>query len=300
VSSQYDSLLAKVIAHAPTRDEAAARIGRSMRSARIAGVRTNADMLAATMSEDDYLAARTPTAYLDEHPEVLAAAGPAGDDRLALVLGVVVDDEHADRTADGVTGFAPSGWRNLRTRGQRRIWEVRGEPEHIEYVVDGAAANVLVGPWPEPLDDGTLPDDARRLVRVRLLDRRPGRQVVELDGHRHAIEVRWHGDVAVASSAAGTLELVRPPRFVDHDADESTGGPVCPLPGTVIAVHVEAGQRVAEGELLMVVEAMKMEHRITAAVDATIVDVRFAVGDRVDAGDLLVELAAVGHDAAEG
>jgi propionyl-CoA carboxylase alpha chain len=61
-----------------------------------------------------------------------------------------------------------------------------------------------------------------------------------------------------------------------------------PLPGTVIAVHVAAGDAVADGQLLMVVEAMKMEHKIVAAGDATVTEVRFAVGDRVDTGDLLV------------
>jgi biotin carboxyl carrier protein len=83
------------------------------------------------------------------------------------------------------------------------------------------------------------------------------------------------------------------PTLVDHDAGDAGSGPVCPLPGTVIAVHVGEGQSVEEGDLLMVVEAMKMEHRITATVAATVVAVRYEVGDRVDAGDLLVELA---HD----
>ena len=62
------------------------------------------------------------------------------------------------------------------------------------------------------------------------------------------------------------------------------------LPGTVIAVHVATGDQVADGQLLMVVEAMKMEHKIIASGDAIVTEVRFAVGDRVDTGDLLVSL----------
>ena len=68
------------------------------------------------------------------------------------------------------------------------------------------------------------------------------------------------------------------------------GGPICPLPGTVIAVHVAVGDAVVDGQVLMVVEAMKMEHKILAAGDATVSEVRFAVGDRVDQGELLVAL----------
>jgi biotin carboxyl carrier protein len=92
---------------------------------------------------------------------------------------------------------------------------------------------------------------------------------------------------------AGNVTVAPAPRFVDHDAEDAGGGPVCPLPGTVIAVHVESGEQVVDGQLLMVVEAMKMEHKIVAHGDHVVVGVRFAVGDRVDSGDLLVELAPV-------
>ena len=81
------------------------------------------------------------------------------------------------------------------------------------------------------------------------------------------------------------------PRFVDHDAEEAGSGPVSPLPGTVIAVHVAAGDRVEDGDLLMVIEAMKMEHTIVAGAAATVAAVHFGAGDRVDAGDLLVEFS---------
>jgi propionyl-CoA carboxylase alpha chain len=293
VSSDYDSLLAKVIAHHADRGVAASQIARALRTARVAGVRTNANTLAAIMDEPDYRAGRTLTAYLDEHPDVIAAAGPTGDDRLALLLGVVFADEQGNRGADPVTRFMPSGWRNLRTRGQRRTWLLGDEPHRVEYVVWGDAAEVRIGPWPEPLDDGSLPEDKRRVAAVRLLERAPGRQIVELDGRRHVVDVRLDGDTARASSPAGSLEWTRPPRFVDHDADQAGSGPICPLPGTVIAVHVEPGQQVVDGQLLMVIEAMKMEHKITAHGDHVVAAVRFAVGDRVDAGELLVELAPV-------
>jgi len=290
VSSDYDSLLAKVIAHHPDRGVAASQIGRAMRTARIVGVRTNAAMLAATMAESDYRERRTFTSYLDEHPAVTADAGPTGDDRIALLLGGVFADEQRARTSAPATGFAPSGWRNLRTRGQRRTWLLNGEEHRVEYVIRGASAEVRVGPWPEPQPDGSLPDDTRRVASVRLLSRTPSRQVVELDGQRHVVGVAFDGDTMRTAGPAGSLEWVRPPRFTDHDAEAEGSGPICPLPGTVIAVHVEVGDSVADGQLLLVVEAMKMEHKITAHGDHVVADVRFAVGDRVDAGDLLVVL----------
>jgi propionyl-CoA carboxylase alpha chain len=312
ISSDYDSLVAKVIAHAPTRAGAARRLARALRASQITGIRTNVESLVAILGEADYLAADTPTAYLDEHADVLTPPGPIGDDRVALLLGAVFALEQEHRADDHVTPFAPSGWRNLRTQGQRQVWiDPGGERLHVEYEMAAAwgsggvvtdSASVRLGPWPEPDETGALAPDERAVRSVRLLERSARRQVLEVDGRRQAIDaevVRQSvgldddgvGAVTVhVRSVAGSLTLVRAPRFVLHDAESATGGPISPLPGTVIAVHVEAGEAVVDGQVLMVVEAMKMEHKIVAAGDATVTEVRFAVGDRVDTGDLLVAL----------
>ena len=313
ISSDYDSLVAKVIAHAPTRTGAARQLARALRASQLTGIRSNLDALVAILGEADYLAADTPTAYLDEHPEVLAASGPTGDARVALLLGAVFALEYEHRSGDHVTSFAPSGWRNLRSQGQRQVWiDPGGEHLHVEYEMAAAwqpsggelhSATVRLGPWPEPdVDTGALDVDDRPLSMVRLFDRTSDRQVIEIDGRRHVVhaEVVHHslgldddgvGAVTVrVRSTAGALTLTRAPRFVLHDAESATGGPISPLPGTVIAVHVDVGEAVVDGQLLMVVEAMKMEHKIVASGDATVTEVRFAVGDRVDTGDLLVAL----------
>ena len=313
ISSDYDSLVAKVIAHAPTRTGAARRLARALRASQLTGIRSNLDALVAILGEADYLAADTPTAYLDEHPDVLAASGPTGDARVALSLGAVFALEYEHRRLDRVTGFAPSGWRNLRTNGQRQVWiDPGGEHLHVEYEMGSSwqlsggelhSATVRLGPWPEPdADTGALAADERPVLSVRLLRRTSDRQVIEVDGRRQVVhtEVVHHslgldddgvGAVTVhVRSTAGALTLIRAPRFVLHDAESATGGPISPLPGTVIAVHVETGASVVDGQLLMVVEAMKMEHKIVASGDATVTEVRFAVGDRVDTGDLLVAL----------
>jgi propionyl-CoA carboxylase alpha chain len=135
-----------------------------------------------------------------------------------------------------------------------------------------------------------LAADERVSHTVRFMERTDERVVLEIDGVRHAVEVTLDGGEAFTSSKGVSLGWVRPPRFADHDADQAGSGPVSPLPGTVIAVHVEAGQAVEDGTLLMVVEAMKMEHKITAHAAAVVSEVRFQAGDRVDAGDLLVVL----------
>lgn len=296
ISPNYDSLIAKVIEHGPDRATACRRLSASLRRSRVTGVVTNVASLAAILVEPDFLAGGVSTAYLAEHPDVERTTGPSGTALLAHLVAATIANERNAREGDRVTGFAPSGWRNLATRGQRRSFEVSGEVHQIEYRVTGDCYELLVGPWPEPDEAGALGPDERRPASARLI--RPADfftewepVVFELGGRRWSIDVVFEGpDTTHTHSHAGTVSFVEPPRFVDHDEAAVTGGPVCPLPGTVIAVHVAAGDHVDDGQLLMVVEAMKMEHKILAAGSATVTDVRFGVGDRVDSGDLLVAL----------
>ena len=295
VSPDYDSLLAKVIAYAGDRSEAARVLARALRTSTVSGIRTNLATLEAVCKEQDFLEALTPTSYLDAHPEVLSPSGPIGDDALALLLGAVFAAEWVGRAEHNMLRFAPSGWRNLRTMGQRQIWLHDEDEQHVEYVIGRYdEADVMVGPWPEPTADGSLAPDERRRVSVRFLRRSAGEQALEVDGRRHVVSTSVVADVVETASRAGSMTWCREPRFVAHEATEDGGGPHSPLPGTVIAVHVEAGQAVSEGQLLMVVEAMKMEHRITASSDAVVTEVLFGTGDRVDQGDLLVALATDG------
>lgn len=306
VTPYYDSLLAKVISVAPTRAQAAAQLRRALQQSRITGVATNLNALIAILGESDFLNANTLTSYLDTHQDLLAAAGPEGEDRIAHLAALVMTADEAARTEAPVLGFAPSGWRNLRTTGQRHTWVLGEQARSLELPVElvrcGAEHAMLhVGPFPAPTEDGTLSADDRTAVSVRLLHAADDAVAVEVDGVRHRVSVQLTsaGDPndaaavhAVTSGPAGSLSWTRPPRFVEHAAEQMGSGPICPLPGTVIAVHVEPGQTVTDGEVLMVVEAMKMEHQITAVGSATVAEVRFGVGDRVDTGDLLVALDA--------
>ncbi len=311
VSPDYDSLLAKVISHASSRGEAASVLGRALRSSAIGGVRTNLDALIAILGDDDYLAAATPTSFLDDHPDLVLGSPPNTSLSLVttvpLLLGAVFAAEHRRRSSAPSLAFAPSGWRNLRTRGQRVGWiDGDGTRHEIEYELESitSAANptphevaaVRVGVPPAPLDDGSLGPDEREVLCVRLLRRSEREQVIEIDGYRtvvetSVIEAPGSGLLSIdTSSRLASATWNEAPRFDDHEAAVVGAGPICPLPGTVISVLVAEGESVVEGQTLMVVEAMKMEHSITAAAASVVTEIRFNVGDRVDSGDLLVAL----------
>ncbi len=320
VSADFDSLLAKVVAHAPTRSGAAATLARALRASVVTGVRTDLTCLVAVLGERDFLAAETTTAYLDEHPEVVAAPTVDDADRLVHLLAAVVADERRARAGDARWGFAPSGWRNLRTQGQRARWvDERDQASAVEVLAcdgpDGTFHRVLVGDPPAPGDDGALGPDERAAVDVVVRSQRDEgdgsvRLALELDGVRHVLHVAEQATAhPVEPTAPGTTRVVRGrsgatswrplPRFPDHAATAVGSGPVSPLPGTVLAVHVAVGDAVADGQVLVVVEAMKMEHAIAAPADALVAEVLVAPGDRVDAGDLLVRLDAPAEPTAD-
>jgi len=137
---------------------------------------------------------------------------------------------------------------------------------------DGSFA-VTVGDWQE---------------RVVLHDAGGGWFTLEVRGRRHRFHVLDHGHRVWVHGPRGDLALTTVPRFPEAEPEIVTGGLVAPMPGTVLAVHVGAGDPVVEGQLLIVVEAMKMEHRITAPRAGVVGEVRAHAGDQVTSGDLLV------------
>jgi propionyl-CoA carboxylase alpha chain len=107
----------------------------------------------------------------------------------------------------------------------------------------------------------------------------------------HRCAVHAVGELTWVNTAEGQSEWREVPRFVERSAEAAGRGPTAPLPGTVVSVEVAAGDAVRAGQVLIVLEAMKMEHRIVAPADAVVSEVLVQAGDRVDAGDVLVALA---------
>ena len=296
VTTNYDSLLAKIIVTGADRQTALAVAADAMRRADIGGVRTNADSLVAILTDDVFAKGGVDTGYLDRQPHVLQGVRPETADIDAHLVAVVLDRVAANRRADQRWGFAPSGWRNLSTRGQRITMVESGGDAPVEYEVEyrllgGDTWEFLLGPWPKADDDGALDlDDRPRSVVRRCGD------AIEIDGRRTSPNVSRLGESWRVSGWSGRTEWHELPRFAEHDADLAGSGPVAPLPGTVIDVRVSDGDSVEADQVLMVIEAMKMEHQITTPSAATVTTVCFSVGDRVDMGDLLVELEIGGQD----
>ena len=279
VTSDYDPLLAKVIASGDDRGVVAARLAAALRGTRIHGPRTNRDQLVAILESAPFLAGGTPTDFLDLFPELSDPRPP--DEVFVAHLGAAVlaavDARAGERSSHA---FADPGWRNVRRAdGFDRVrFDVLGRPVDVGYRTDGTDRMTLV------LDGVT-----HRVRRRGALD-------LEVDGLRASYSVERYetaeGPLVCVDGAGWSTQLVERPRLPEPTADAAAAaGPTAPLPGRVVAVEVAVGDSVRAGDVLLVLEAMKMEHRVTAGVDGTVTHLTVAVGDAVDAHELLATIA---------
>ncbi len=272
VSTFYDAMLAKVIAWAPTRELALRRLSGALRQARLHGLRTNRDQLVGILAHPVFVAGEMTTALLGEDAGLSGAPRVSDDDRaLALFAAAVavVEESVAART---VQQRIPAGWRNVHSAPQVETFELDGAEIRVAWRrgrtttestdLDGVAAGPV-----ERIDGGW-------------------RIAVDHDGLRLGYDVRVNGVRVDVDGPAGHLSLTRVPRFVDPADQVQAGSLLAPMPGTVVAVRVADEESVEAGQALLVLEAMKMQHTISAPTGGT-VTVAVTEGQQVAAGDVL-------------
>ena len=283
VGVEFDPMLAKVIAHAPARAEAALALALALARSRIRGVTTNRDFLVAALRHPDFLAGRTTTSFIEDTGVTLARPPSPGELRTAAT-GAALAAQAARRAAAPVLATLPSGWRNTVMPPERAEFRHGPDTVVVSYARqrDGRFDVTVTGAGPDP--DGE-PGSGEPVTVHHAGD---GWIDFERGGQRHRLHVLTAGDRVWVQGPDGDLALTAVPRFPEAGHGEQVaGGLVAPMPGTVLAVHAAAGDAVAAGQLLMIVEAMKMEHRITAPRAGTLREVRAQPGDQVSAGDLL-------------
>jgi propionyl-CoA carboxylase alpha chain len=281
IGVEFDPMLGKVIAHAATRAEAAARLALALERTHLGGVATNRDFLVATLRTPEFLAGDTTTDFIDRVAPARSLELSEGEvERTAAIAALWI--QGANRAEAGVLGAAPSGWRNARLPEQR-ISFLHGDRElRIGY---------------RALRDGRFQIGGD--VHARIHEWLPDGIDVEIAGRRARARVARAGDRLVIHGPRGDVELVVKPRFQIPGSGGSSGGLVAPMPGKVIDLRVKVGDAVRAGEILVVLEAMKMEHPMTCAENGVVAEVRVAVGDQVENGALLLVVEPTENDTAK-
>ncbi|MEU0309556.1 biotin carboxylase N-terminal domain-containing protein [Streptomyces cyaneofuscatus] len=281
IGVHYDPMLAKVIAHAPTRTEAVRLLADALERARIHGPVTNRALLVRSLRHPDFVAARLDTGFYDRHladlttPGAGATAPGAGDPATAALAAALAEAVRATTTP----GPAPTptrfgAWRNVPSQPQLKRY--RSEPDGTEHEI--AYRTPRTG-TPEPYD----------APGVRVLTATPDRVTLELDGLTRHFNLRRDRDRLYVDTAGASYTFTALPRFTDPATQTDPGSLLAPMPGTVVrlAEGLAAGAAVEAGQPLIWLEAMKMEHRILAPASGTLTALHAAPGDQVEVGALL-------------
>ena len=295
----YDSLIAKVIAWAPAREEAAARLADALDHTYLAGIHTNERWLGRILRSRVFLDVRHSVALLDRSAADFSRADEVTP--AALALAALAARHTAEPGSPGVQPAARNPWGvsdgfqpNLPARIDLTL-SSGGRTHLVQLTLDGGELReaVLRAPADKPArQDG----DAR--LRIAGVSVTAGIVSAVLDDERHSAHWFRRGPHLHLWTGDTHQELlIDDPRTQEFTASAATGGLTTPLPGVVSAVAVREGQAVTAGEVLMVIEAMKMEHTIAAPYDGVVQAIHFARGDRVPEGSELLELSRAGDSA---
>jgi 3-methylcrotonyl-CoA carboxylase alpha subunit len=280
ISPFYDSMVAKLIVHGATREEALARMDAALAETRIVGLSTNVQFLRHVVTSRAFAQAELDTALIPREAAALFHQDKVG--RPLAVAAAVAQTLLAERAHETADPFSRrDGWRPHGITVRRFDFEYQGESllAHLSYLHDGAL-QLAVGDVSGVLIFDALPADTGTRMDLRFNGQRQTVQTWQVDENVHVF------------CALGATQIVEIDALAHAGEAAAEGGRLtAPMPGKVVSFSVKAGDVVKKGQALAVMEAMKMEHTIAAPVDGTVAELLYGPGDQVNEGAELLKLA---------
>ncbi|KQQ45990.1 3-methylcrotonyl-CoA carboxylase [Rhizobium sp. Leaf311] len=285
ISPHYDPMIAKLIVHGADREEALKRMGEALGSIQIVGLTANVGFLSRLVQTPSFSGADLDTGLIEREQEGLFAASSVPDE--VWYLAALDELLHDEPEQNASPWTAIDGWR-LNGRAERRIeLSCRGETCEITAFSSGKGWTLALSSARDTsvfAQGHARRSGAAAIVSVRLGERRCEATIVKDADDRHVFH-------------SGQSYVVRrlPDLQWESGTQTGSGGLRAPMPGSVIALLAETGASVKAGDPLLIMEAMKMEHTITAPSDGTLASFHYAVGDQVLAGAELVDFQPAGR-----
>ncbi len=280
ISPFYDSMVAKLIVHGRTREEALARLDDALAQTRIVGLATNVQFLRYVVRSKSFANADLDTALIERERPALFHQEPVGLARAAAA--VIAHTLLAERALEGHDPFSRrDGWQAYGLQLRRFALEFHGEAVMAELVYGRSGASQLAV--------------AEHVGPLEFAETAAG-VAVNFAGERFTAKIESNHGVVQVFTACGATEIIVIDRLAAaalSGAELAAGRLAAPMPGKVVSFAVQAGDRITKGQPLAVMDAMKMEHTIAAPSDGVVLALLFAPGDQVAEGE---ELLTIGQE----
>ncbi|MDB2448652.1 biotin/lipoyl-binding protein [Gammaproteobacteria bacterium] len=266
IGTKFDPMLAKIISYAPTRHDAALKLARALESAHIGGIKTNRDFLISCLRSKEFLDGDTTSDFIDRvNPDRKLKLSPLEIEHVVSIAALWIQERNRSKT--NIASFMSSGWTNGRLPKQN-ITLVFDKEEYkvlykykrnIGYVFEWGKIGVIYSADKYGID-------------------------VEFNGKRHYSRITIKDNNILLHMPYGDVNLEIKPRFLMPGSEKPQGSLSAPMPGKVIALNVKKGSKVKAGDVLVILEAMKMEHSIKAAEDGVVSKILISKNDQVENG----------------
>jgi len=281
VGIHYDPMLAKLVARGEGRDAAIRKLVYALRQSSIQGLRTNRDFLIRLLDHPDFGRGSAHTGFIAENLNELIADDDPRLNRDSLVAAALYL-QNQWRASNGLLAELPSSYRNNPYRDPSIKFQIGAGDVEVSWSRTGAGA------YRARVFDSTV----TALVLSSTSEGLSGVIRIEIDGVQRAFEIIEEGNELFVHSSLGSRVIKRPPRHPARHAASEQASANSPMPGKVLKILVEAGQRVSGGDPLIILEAMKMEHTMRAAADGVVESILVSDGEVVGPGQLLVQITS--------
>lgn len=287
VSIFYDPMIAKLIVWDENRDKALQRLKKALTEYRINGVITNIDFLYNLATSSAFKAAELDTGFIEKHKDELFAQADINiGDNLPLAALYLILQQNLDAQTNATAHNDPhspwqntNAWRANEAHSQQFVIETSDDQftVNIEQKRDGQRRYYLITTNGKTTEcHGTIKND---------------KLIATIDGYRCQATIAEHDNQVSLFKSEGVIHFsLQQPDCGQQDDNANIGGLIAPMNGTIVNVLVTPPCRVVKGQDILIMEAMKMEHTITAPFDGELKAVYFNTGDLVDGGATLVEL----------
>jgi len=266
IGTKFDPMLAKIISYAPTRNDAALKLARALESAHIGGIKTNRDFLITCLRSQEFLDGDTTSDFIDRvNPDRKIRLSPIEIEHVISISALWIQERN--RLKANTASFMSSGWTNGRLPKQNITFIFDNEEykvlykykRNIGYVFEWGKIGIIHSTDEYGID-------------------------AEFNGKRHYSRITIKDNNILVHMPFGDVNLEIKPRFVMPGSENIQGSLSAPMPGKVIALNVKKGSKVKAGDVLVILEAMKMEHSIKALEDGVVSKILISKNDQVENG----------------